>query len=181
MKRERGAGLQIKRFEATEFWKASTDVLEGGRGDAVRKARAAEIFKLREEREDVLNARADGADPVREAAGEEAADDLTERAGPAGLGTNEHAPVDAQVRDGGEKSSDGAEGREAVAELDRQPAHGRAIDVLQVRREVARKEEEVAERLKAELRVRSARRTESTHEGEVGDREMLEVGERALP
>src|SRR6266851_8927385 len=71
--------LEIKRFEATEFWKASTYVLQGGRGDAVRKAGPAEILEFGEQREDVLHAGAYGADPVREAMGEQAADELAER------------------------------------------------------------------------------------------------------
>lgn len=115
------------------------------------EARAAEVLELREEREDVLDARGDGADPVREAVGEHAADDLAERPGPARLCPDEHAPVDAEVGDGGEEGGDGAEGVEAVAELDGELADRGAVDVLEVRGEVAREEEEVAERLEAEL------------------------------
>lgn len=74
-----GGELEIKRFEATEFWKASTYVLQGGRGDAVRKAGPAEILELGEQREDVLHAGAYGTDPVREATGEQAADELAKR------------------------------------------------------------------------------------------------------
>jgi len=92
--------------------------LEGRRGDAVRKARAAEILELRKERQDVLYARADGADPVCEAVGEDAAGELAERPRPAGLWADEHVPVYAQVRHGGEEGGDSAEGGEAVTEFD---------------------------------------------------------------
>jgi len=91
--------------------------------------------------------------------------------------------VYAQVRHGGEEGGDGAERREAVAKLDREPADGRAIDVAHLRREVAREEEEVAERLERELRVvRSwaARGAQRAHEGEVRDGEVFQVGQRAL-
>ena len=83
------------------------------------KAGAAKILELREERENVLDARGDGADPIRKAMGEEAVNDLSKRPGPARLGADEHAPVNAQVCDGGEESGYGTEGRKAVAELDR--------------------------------------------------------------
>ena len=71
--------LEIKGFETTKFWEASAYVLQGGRGDAMRKAGSAEILEFREQRENVLHARAYGADPVREATGEHAADELPER------------------------------------------------------------------------------------------------------
>ena len=83
------------------------------------KAGSAEILKLRKEREDVLDARGDGADPVGKAMREDATNELPERPRPAGLGPDEHAPVYAQVCDGREEGGDGAEGRKAVAELDR--------------------------------------------------------------
>jgi len=57
------------------------------------------------------------------------------------------------VRHGGEEGGDGVERREAVVKLDREPADGRAVDVAHLCRELAREEEEVAERLKCELRV----------------------------
>ena len=147
----------------------------------MREARAAEILELRKEREDVLDARGDGADPVCEAMREQATNEFPERPGPARLCPDEHAPVDAQVRDSGKKGGDGAEGGKAVAELDRQLADGGAVDVLQVRGEITREEKEIAKRLEAELRdARSARRAKGPHEGEVGDGEVLQVGQRAL-
>jgi len=121
--------LEIERFETAEFWEARADVLEGRRGDAMRKARAAEILKLWKERQDVLHAREDGADPVREAVGEEAASELAERPRPARLWADEDAPMYAQVRHGREEGGNSAEGGEAVAKFDRQLADGEAIDV----------------------------------------------------
>ena len=58
-----------------------------------------------------------------------------------------------QVGHGGEEGGYGAERCEAVAKFDRESADGRAVDVAHLRREVAREEEEVAERLERELRV----------------------------
>lgn len=146
----------------------------------MRKARSAEILELGKKREDVLDARTNGADAIREAAREHPACDLAERAGPAGRGAHEHAAVYAQVGDGGEKGGDGAEGRERVAKLDREAADGGAVDVAQVRREVRREEEEVAERLEAQFRAwawAAARDAERAHEGEVRDGEVFQVGE----
>lgn len=85
----------------------------------MRKAGAAEVLKLRKEREDVFDAWGDGADPVRKAMRKQAANELPERPGPARIGPDEHAPMDTQVRDGREEGGDGAEGGKAVAELDR--------------------------------------------------------------
>ena len=146
--------LEIKGLETTEFRKAGSDVLQGRRVDAVREARPAEILELREERQDVLHARADGADAVREAIREQPPDELAKRLGPARFRADEDAPVDAQVRHGGEEGRDGAERREAVAKLDREPPDGRPVDVLHLRREVAREEEEVPERLERQLAFR---------------------------
>jgi len=84
----------------------------------VRKAGAAEILELRKEREDILNARGDRADPACEAMREQAANELQERFGPARLGSYEHAPMNTQVCDGREEGGDGAEGGKTVAELD---------------------------------------------------------------
>lgn len=61
----------------------------------MRKAGAAEILKLRKEREDILDAWGDGADPVRKAMREQAMNKLPERPGPARLGPDEHTPMDA--------------------------------------------------------------------------------------
>lgn len=83
------------------------------------KAGATEILELWEEREDVLDARRDGADPTCKAMGEYVTNELSERPGPARLGADEHAPMDTQVCDGGEKGGYGAQGGKAVAELDR--------------------------------------------------------------
>ena len=83
------------------------------------EAGTAEILELWEEREDVLDARRNGADPFRKAMGEDATNDLSERPRPARLGANEHAPVYTQVSNGGEEGGYGTEGRKAVAELDR--------------------------------------------------------------
>jgi len=85
----------------------------------MRKAGTAEIFKIRKEREDVLDAWGDGADPVRKAMREQATNDLPERPGPARLGPDEHTPMNTQVCDGREEGGDGSEGGKAVAELDR--------------------------------------------------------------
>ena len=85
----------------------------------MRKAGTTKVLKIRKEREDILDAWGDRADPVRKAMGEQATNDLPERPGPARLGPDEHAPMDTQVRDCGEEGGDGAEGRKAVAELDR--------------------------------------------------------------
>lgn len=82
------------------------------------KVGAAEILKLRKEREDVLDAWGDGADPVRKAMGEQATNELPERPRPARLGPDEHTPMDTQVCDGREEGGDGAEGGKAVTELD---------------------------------------------------------------
>ena len=143
--------LEIKRLETTEFRKASSDVLQGRRVDAMREARPAEVLEFREKRQDVLHARTYGADPVREATGEQPSDERSKRLGPARFRSDEDAPVDAQVRHGGEEGRDGSERREAVAKLDREPTDGGAVDVLHLRREVAREEEEVSERLEREL------------------------------
>ena len=83
------------------------------------KAGAAKVLELREEREDVLDARGNGADPICKPMGEEAVNELSIRPGPARLGADEHAPVNTQVCDGGEEGGYGTEGRKAVAELDR--------------------------------------------------------------
>jgi hypothetical protein len=91
--------------------------------------------------------------------------------------------VYAQVSDSGEEGGDGAEGGEAVAKLDGEAADGLAVDVAHLRREVAREEEEVAERLEGELGVvwaGPARGAEGAHEGEVRDGEVFEVGQGAL-
>jgi hypothetical protein len=73
----RKGGLEIKGFETTESWKANAYVLQGGRGDAVRKARSTEILEFREKRENVFHARTYGADPVCEAMGEQETDELS--------------------------------------------------------------------------------------------------------
>lgn len=88
----------------------------------------------------------------------------------------------AQVGHGGEEGCDGAEGREAVAKLDREAADGGAVDVAHLHREIAREEEEVAERLERELRVWAwaARGAQRAHEGEVRDGKVLQVGQHAL-
>ena len=117
----------------------------------MREAGPAEVLELREKRQDVLHARAYGADPVREATRKQASDELAKRLRPARPRADEDAPVDAQVRHAGEEGRDGAERRQAVAKLDREPADGRAVDVLHFRREVAREEEEVPERLERQL------------------------------
>ena len=72
------------------------------------KARATEILELWEEREDVLHARGDRANPTRKAMWEDVTNELSERPGPARLGADEHAPMDTQVCDGGEEGGYGA-------------------------------------------------------------------------
>jgi len=84
----------------------------------MRKAGAAEILQLRKEREDVLDARGDRADPARKAMREQEANEPPKSFGQARLGSYEHTPMDAQVCDGREKGGDGAEGGKTVAELD---------------------------------------------------------------
>lgn len=78
-KNVRKGELEIKGFETTKFWEASAYVLQRGRGDAMRKTRSAEILEFWEQRENVLHARAYGADLVREATREHATDELPER------------------------------------------------------------------------------------------------------
>ena len=55
--------------------------------------------------------------------------------------------MDAEVSHGGKEGGDGAEGGEAVAELDRQLTDRRAIYFLEVHREIAREKEKIAKGL----------------------------------
>lgn len=111
----------------------------------MRKARAAKIFEVGKEREDVFDARRDRTQTVRYPTGEDATNDLPERSRPSRLRPDVDVAVDAEVRHAGEKGCYRAEGGKAVAELDRQSADGRAVDLLQVCREITRKQEEVAQ------------------------------------
>lgn len=80
--KEKPERLQIKWFEATKFWEACSNVLERRCRYSMRKARAAKVFELREEGDDILHARTDRADPICNPAREDAPDDFPESPGP---------------------------------------------------------------------------------------------------